>query len=45
MDRSLEEHLQIIDKIRKRNFVEAKKALEYQLQRVYEAVLEYIDYL
>ncbi|CCI86467.1 GntR family transcriptional regulator [Lactobacillus gigeriorum] len=45
MDRSLEEHLQIIDKIRKRNFVEAKKALEYHLQRVYEAVLEYIDYL
>ncbi|CCI84913.1 transcriptional regulator [Lactobacillus pasteurii DSM 23907 = CRBIP 24.76] len=44
MDRSLEEHLQIISKIKQRDFGEAKKALEYHLQQVYEAVLEYVNY-
>lgn len=45
MNRSLEEHKEIIKWIRQRNLDEAEKALAYHLQRVYESVRLYLNYL
>lgn len=45
MSRSLEEHKEIIKWIRQRNLDEAEKALAYHLQRVYDSVRSYLNYL
>ncbi|WP_251546597.1 GntR family transcriptional regulator [Limosilactobacillus caecicola] len=45
MSRSLEEHKEIIKWIRQRNLDEAEKALAYHLQRVYDSVRTYLNYL
>ena len=45
MSRSLEEHKEIIKWLRQRNLDEAEKALAYHLQRVYDSVRSYLNYL
>lgn len=45
MDRSIEEHQEIIKWIRERNLDEAEKALAYHLQKVYDSVKAYLNYL
>lgn len=45
MSRSIEEHQMIIKWIRQRNLDEAEKALAYHLQRVYQSVETYLNYL
>lgn len=45
MDRSIEEHREIIKWIRERNLDEAEKALAYHLQKVYDSVKTYLNYL
>ncbi|MGN1284743.1 MAG: GntR family transcriptional regulator, partial [Candidatus Limosilactobacillus intestinavium] len=45
MNRSLEEHKEIIKWLRQRNLDEAEKALAYHLQRVYDSVRSYLNYL
>lgn len=45
MNRSLEEHKEIIKLLRQRNLDEAEKALAYHLQRVYDSVRSYLNYL
>ncbi|KRM52723.1 transcriptional regulator [Limosilactobacillus coleohominis DSM 14060] len=45
LSRSLEEHKEIIKWLRQRNLDEAEKALAYHLQRVYDSVRSYLNYL
>lgn len=45
MSRSIEEHKEIIKWIRQRNLDEAEKALAYHLQRVYDSVGAYLNYI
>lgn len=45
MSRSYDEHSEIIKWIKKRNLDEAEKALSYHLQRVYESVRTYLNYI
>lgn len=45
MSHSIEEHKEIIKWIRRRNLDEAEKALAYHLQRVYDSVRTYLNYL
>lgn len=45
MGRSIEEHEEIIKWLRQRNLDEAEKALAYHLQRVYDSVRSYLNYL
>lgn len=45
MARSIEEHKEIIKWIREKNIDEAEKALAYHLQRVYESVHQYLNYI
>ncbi|MRN05854.1 GntR family transcriptional regulator [Lactobacillus sp. 0.1XD8-4] len=45
MGHSIEEHKEIINWIRKRNLDEAEKALAYHLQKVYDSVKSYLNYL
>ncbi len=45
MNRSLEEHKEIIKWLRQRNLDEAEKSLAYHLQRVYDSVRSYLNYL
>ncbi|MFR0771052.1 MAG: GntR family transcriptional regulator [Limosilactobacillus pontis] len=45
MSRSIEEHKEIIKWIRLRNLDEAEKALAYHLQRVYDSVGAYLNYI
>ena len=45
MSRSIEEHEEIIKWIRQRNLDEAEKALAYHLQRVYDSVGAYLNYI
>lgn len=45
MGRSIEEHKEIIKWIKRRNIDEAEKALAYHLQRVYESVQSYLNYI
>ncbi|HAT53727.1 MAG TPA: GntR family transcriptional regulator [Lactobacillus sp.] len=45
MERSINEHMEIIKWIRLRNLDEAEKALAYHLQQVYESVRSYLNYV
>lgn len=45
MSRSIEEHKEIIKWLRQRNLDEAEKSLAYHLQRVYDSVRSYLNYL
>ena len=45
MNSSLEEHKEIIKWLRQRNLDDAEKALAYHLQRVYDSVRSYLNYL
>lgn len=45
LEHSIEEHKEIIKWIRQRNLDEAEKALAYHLQRVYDSVRSYLNYL